>query len=79
MARDKVLSMLLRIRLSPDGEDFLEYLKELSEDNYNAWKTDPTDMNDIHKGYAVAIDNLIQIFNECGANRKKPADTPSIQ
>ncbi len=57
--REQVRGMLNRLMLSEEGPDFLDYLKDLSEDNYKSFKTDTQEMNEIHKGYAIAIDSLI--------------------
>ena len=54
--------MLRNIKVSPEGSEFIEYLKVLSSDNYAAFKKDDASMNDIHKGYALAIDSLIHIL-----------------
>jgi len=51
--------MLRNIKVSPEGSEFIEYLKELSQENYKAFVKDDSSMNDIHKGYAIAIDSLI--------------------
>jgi hypothetical protein len=52
--------MLQRVMLSQEGIDFVAYLKELSLDNYKSFKADTPEMNEIHKGYALAIDSLIE-------------------
>jgi hypothetical protein len=74
----EILRLILRIKTSPDGEDFIKYLETLSDDNYNAWKRSDPNVGDIHKGYAQCIDNIIKLFQECGRGRNKPK-TPSIQ
>jgi hypothetical protein len=67
---DDILKMFSRIKLSQDGLDFIEYLKTLSQDNYEAFKRDETAANDIHKGYAIAIDSLLGVFSNCEATLK---------
>jgi hypothetical protein len=62
---DQVLRLLQRIKASGDGEAFLLYLETLSLDNYRAFKKDGQAMNDIHKGYAIAIDSILDAFKSC--------------
>lgn len=62
---DNILRIISRIASSQDGIEFIGYLKELSEENYLAFKKDSSDNNDIHKGYAIAIDSLISVFSNC--------------
>jgi len=57
--------------ISPEGIDFVAYLKELSLDNYRSFKTDTPEMNEIHKGYAMAIDSLIDAL-ETSVGTKTP-------
>lgn len=57
--------LLKRIGETADGIDFVTYLQQLSYDNYEAFKRDDASMNEFHKGYAYAIDNLINSFAEC--------------
>jgi hypothetical protein len=64
--------MLARIVASADGPDLIGYLGELSEQNYKAFKMDGAEMNEFHKGYAFAIDNLLELLRECA----KPISTP---
>lgn len=65
MTREQTMELLKRIKTSPHGMDFLSYLEQLSLDNYKAFKRCSSEMNDIHKGYALAIDNLLQSFESC--------------
>lgn len=72
MDNDKNIQIMLRnIMVSPEGSEFLDYLKELSLQNYNSYKTDDPSMDAIHKGYAIAIDSLIRSL-ELSAKEKKP-------
>ena len=57
--------MFSRIKQTSDGIDFIEFLKVLSHNNYMAFKASPTEMNDVHKGQAIAIDELIKVFEVC--------------
>ncbi len=59
MDSNQTRQMLNRVMTSQEGIDFVAYLKELSLDNYKSFKTDTPEMNEIHKGYAMAIDSLI--------------------
>jgi hypothetical protein len=62
---DEIKQLFKRLYTSQDGKDFIEYLENLDRENYQAFKSCPQTANDIHKGYAMAIDNLIQCFTEC--------------
>ena len=59
------LKLLNRIKQTQDGLDYIAYLKSLSLENYEAFKKDGSQFNDIHKGYALAIDSLIKTFELC--------------
>ena len=71
---EETLKLLSRIRKTTDGVDLLEYLYTLSRENYQAFKRDRSEMNDIHKGYALAIDSLIQAFETAGDLLKREGD-----
>ena len=62
---DSLLKVLSRIKCTQDGNDFIEYLRELSEDNYEAFKKDHFDNDRVHKGYGIAIDGIIKLFETC--------------
>lgn len=62
---DNILRIISRIANSQDGIEFVDYLKVLSVQNYEAYKKDASENNDIHKGYAIAIDSLISVFSNC--------------
>lgn len=62
---EDILKMIGRIKATSDGTDFLNYLKELSRDNYEGFKKAPQEMNDVHKGRALALDSLITLFDNC--------------
>ena len=66
---ESTLKLLKRIKhdsvIKGDGVQFMEYLDSLSRQNYEAWKKQGSDMNDIHKGYAFCIDFLIESFAHC--------------
>ena len=61
---EDILRMFSRIAQSADGIELLEYLKKLSYDNYEAYKKDDASANEIHKGYAIAIDSLIKLLEQ---------------
>lgn len=65
MQDNQVLMLLKRVKQTQDGIDFIEYLQSLSQQNYRAWKKDLPDANEFHKGYAFAIDSLIECFEQC--------------
>lgn len=56
------MKLFSRLRNTADGIELLEYLKKLSSDNYEAFKKDEYAANEIHKGYAIAIDSLVKLF-----------------
>ena len=59
---EPIRSVVRHIMQSADGQDLIEYFQELSDDNYESFKRSDSSMNDIHKGYALCIDNLIEVF-----------------
>lgn len=67
--KEQILIALRNIKTSPDGETFIAYLKELSLQNYTAFKSNGEEMNELHKGYAQALDKLIDNFQECDTSR----------
>lgn len=70
-AEEKLIKMLSRIKKSPDGPELIEYLEELSADNYRAFKNGPHDRDALCKGYAIAIDSLIKSFQNCDQEKEK--------
>ena len=53
--------MLIRIKETEDGKDFIQLLEKISANNYKTWKH--TESNgDVFKGQAIAIDGLIDLF-----------------
>jgi len=70
MDREKVLGILHRIKKSPEWPEFEEYLQNLSKHNYERFKRDLNGDDRIYKGYAIAIDNLMQSFEECDKPQK---------
>lgn len=65
MDKEKVLSLLKRVRTSPDGPEFIEYLESLSRDNYRFWKKSVGEDAFVKQGYAICIDSLLESFAEC--------------
>jgi hypothetical protein len=69
MTEEAVTKLIKRIKtdstIDGDGQEFIDYLHKLSKDNYEAFKAQATDMNDIHKGYALCVDFLIESFANC--------------
>lgn len=62
---DNILKLHSRLKNTADGLDYIAYLKSLSLENYEAFKKDGSQFNDMHKGYALAIDSLIKTFELC--------------
>ena len=66
---ERINKLLKRIRtdstIPGDGEEFIEYLQTLSKDNYESFKSHPAEMNDVHKGYALCVDFLLDCFANC--------------
>jgi len=81
MVKDEsTLKLLRRIKQSKmiegDGKQFMEYLEDLSKENYEAFKIHGAEMNDIHKGYAQCVDFLLECFANC---EKEPNITEQHQ
>ena len=65
MGNEEVLKMFSRLKQSEEGLDFLKFLVEMSKRNYEEFKKASNDMNDICKGKAIALDELIKLFETC--------------
>ena len=63
--QEELLKSIFRIKATSDGQDFINFLLTLSKNNYKAFKCSPHEFNDIHKGQAIAIDELIDLFETC--------------
>ncbi len=61
----KILAMFKRIKTGSEGPELIEYLELLSKQNYEAYKRDKAENNEIDKGYAICVDSLIKLFAEC--------------
>jgi hypothetical protein len=66
LSAQKVKKLLNRIKKSDDGPELMEYLTQLSNENYEAFKGSAPEDNEQHKGYAVCIDSLIEAFEKSG-------------
>ena len=76
---ENLLKCLGRLKNSYDGIEFIEFLKTLSNNNYIAWKLSPHEFNDIHKGQAVALDGILEEFNNCEEKLKALNENDSNQ
>jgi hypothetical protein len=65
--KDNLYRILSRIKLTSDGIDFIDYLKDCSKGNYNEWLRTNSSSNDLCKGKALAIDGLVLLFENCEA------------
>lgn len=59
---EDINKLLLRLKNTSDGKDFLDYLLDLSKINYNSWKQEG---GDVLRGKAIAIDQLLSSFENC--------------
>lgn len=57
--------MLSRLKSTQEGLDFIDFLGRLSKQNYEGFKRSSSDMNDIYKGQALALDGLLDLFKDC--------------
>ena len=62
---EDTLKIFSRLKQNSDGMDFISFLERLSKENYEAFKGASQEMNDIHKGKALALDALLKAFSEC--------------
>jgi DNA-binding ferritin-like protein len=62
---EELLKAVQRIKVSEDGKDFYNFLLTLSLNNYKAFKCSPKEFNDVHKGQAIAVDGIIELFDTC--------------
>jgi len=65
MDNKQTQALLYRIKQTQDGLDFIEYIKDLSKNNYEEFKVCDSKYNDVVKGMALAYDNLIKVFDIC--------------
>lgn len=63
--RKKVLKIFKEVKSAPFGEDFVDYLAQLSQGNYEDMKFCDRDALLEHRGYAIAVDSLLKLFAEC--------------
>lgn len=72
---EQVRLLLRRIKenrmVAGDGQSFMEYLEELSRENYIEWKRHAAEYDQFHKGYAFAVDSLIESFATCSKRKQK--------
>jgi len=71
MANDQEYRTLSFIKQTQDGLDFIEYLEKLSKKNYNEFLRCDKDKSEVHKGIAIALDNLIKLFEHCDNKEKQ--------
>lgn len=70
------LRVLANLAGTADGIEFLKLLEDLSKKNYEAWKRSSPDMNEVCKGKALAIDELISSFNSATSKLNKFEEVP---
>ena len=75
MDNKQIYSLIKRIKQTQDGLDFIEYLKELSKNNYEEFKVCDNKHNDIVKGIAIAYDSLIKVFEKTTDNTIQKEDS----
>lgn len=71
MASEQELRTLSFIKQTQDGLDFINFLEKLSKKNYEEFKGCDRDKMEIHKGIALALDNLIKLFDVCDDKLKQ--------
>ena len=71
---EELLKVVSRIKATQDGIDLYEFLLTLSRNNYKAFKSSPNEFNDIHKGQAIALDGIIELFESCDDKLRKIAE-----
>ena len=64
---EEMLKVFSRLKATQDGTDFVDFLIDLSKQNYRVWKKSDASMNDVCKGQALAIDSLVDLFDTCDA------------
>lgn len=77
MEEERILQLLSRVKASQDGPELIEYLQQLSLDNYKAFKKSRPEANEVHKGYAQAIDGLLSCFENCDKLLRAPKEKVS--
>lgn len=65
MSNDQIQALFYRIKQTQDGLDFIEYLKELYQNNYEEFLECDSKYNDVVKGVGIAYKGLIKVFDNC--------------
>lgn len=60
-----------------DGQALIDYLDTLSKENYEAFKRHGAEHDQFHKGYALAIDSLLESFATCDKRKQKQRNDAS--
>lgn len=80
IAFERLCKLLTRIKsnsmMAGDFAEFVEYLNELEEENYQDWLVDAQVRDGIHKGYGKAISELKKAFVDCDSGRYVPIVSP---
>lgn len=75
-SEEQVRLLLKRIKdnnmVDGDGQAFIDYLETLSKENYLAWLSHGPDKDQMHKGYALCVDSLLESFATCSKRKPKP-------
>ena len=74
-----MLKTLSRIFITSDGKDYVAFLKNLSQQNYDNFKRSDKEMNDIFKGQAIVLDSLIKEFETADDKLAKLNDNKEEQ
>ena len=57
---EKLLKMLVRMKRSKNGPEFMTWMRDLSDINYRIFKKSAPETSEFCKGYAVAIDSIVE-------------------
>jgi len=65
MGDEQTYKLFSRLKQSEDGVELIEFLNFMSKKNYEEFKISESNVNDLLKGKALAIDYLIKLFDTC--------------
>lgn len=58
-------ALLKRIKTSSDGHDLIAWFTVLEAENFATFRVCDSNLNDIHKGFAICIDKILEAFRQC--------------
>jgi len=73
---DQDLLLLVRVKRSDNGPELIDLLKRMSLKNYQRFKAATSEANDVFKGYAIAIDEVVGLLEGCDDRLRERGKNP---